>query len=82
MYIYLMGLVLSILSTYMFVCHMCLVPGEAREPLDILLESEMLVRLHKVLGIERGSSARAASDLDHWAISPALIFMVFIFLLH
>lgn len=29
-----MGLVLSILSTYMFVCHMCLVPGEAREPLD------------------------------------------------
>lgn len=77
-----MCLVLSILSTYMSMYPMCLVPGEARESLNILLESEMLGRLHKVLGIERGSSSRAASAPDHWAISPVPIFMVFIFLLN
>lgn len=50
MYMYPRRLALGILSTYMFMYHMCLVHGEARESLDILLESEMLVRLHKGAG--------------------------------
>lgn len=73
----------------MFVCmkacapHVCGTgPTEAGRTLDALeTELRMVVSHHVVLGIEPGSSSRAASAPNHWAVSPALVVDNFTFIL-
>jgi hypothetical protein len=59
--------------------------GQRREPELLRLELHVVVSCHVDAGLEPWFSGRAASALDHWAISPALrpwtliLFLIFFF---
>jgi hypothetical protein len=55
---------MSLLPTFMFVHHMCAVPTEARRGHQLPWSKNQLHNTKQVLGIEPGSSGRAASTLN------------------
>ena len=68
-------------SERVHVPHVSLVLVEARRVGEVPWSwsyRQFVSRHHAVLGIKQGSSGRAASAFNYWAISPAPNFIVFL----
>lgn len=61
-------------------CPWCLCRSEERAPDPLWLELQMIVNIIRVLAIESGNSARAASVLNNWAplYNPPVVFCLFV----
>lgn len=67
---------MCVVCACMFICtpFVCMMPAEVRrEHWSLKMESQMVMNHHVVLRTKPGSSVRAASSLNLWAIFPNLL---------